>query len=231
MITARQNQILSCLIREYIKTAEPVGSDFLSKKYDFGICPSAIRIELQDLIKNGYLEQPHTSAGRIPTDKAYRLFVNDILEKENKNKELEEVIEKYDNEFKMASQLTKYLAEASSMFSTMHLLNKELSWQAGWEEISKEPEFSNQSFLSGFVNFLDDFDENIKKLKINDSINVFIGKEIPSPKAVNLSLVCSKCSFNDSDALIVLIGPKRMNYDKNIRLINSLNNFLDNLYE
>ena len=230
MITERQNQILDCLIRQYIKTAEPVGSDFLSKKYDFGLCPSTIRIELQSLIKDGYLEQPHTSAGRVPTDKAYRLFVNNILGKETKEEELE-AIERYDNEFKMASQLTKYLAEASSVFSTMYLLNKELSWQAGWEEISKEPEFSNQSFLSGFVNFLDDFEQNIKKLKINDPINVFIGKEIQSPKAINLSLICSKCNFNDSSALIVLIGPKRMNYDKNIRLMNSLNNFLDNLYE
>lgn len=230
MITERQNQILDCLIRQYIKTAEPVGSDFLSKKYDFGLCPSTIRIELQSLIKDGYLEQPHTSAGRVPTDKAYRLFVNNILEKESKEEEIE-AIERYDNEFKMASQLTKYLAEASSIFSTMYLLNKELSWQAGWEEISKEPEFSNQNFLSGFVNFLDDFEQNIKKLKINDPINVFIGKEIQSPKAINLSLICSKCNFNDSNALIVLIGPKRMNYDKNIRLMNSLNNFLDNLYE
>ena len=230
MITERQNQILDCLIRQYIKTAEPVGSDFLSRKYDFGICPSAIRIELQDLIKNGYLEQPHTSAGRVPTDKAYRLFVNNILGKESKEEELE-TIEKYDNEFKMASELTKYLAEASSIFSTLHLLNKELSWQAGWEEISKEPEFSNKSFLSGFVNFLDDFEQNIKRLEMDKPINVFIGKEIHSPKAINLSLICSKCNFNNSNALIVLIGPKRMNYDKNIHLMNSLNNFLDNLYE
>jgi transcriptional regulator of heat shock response len=230
MITERQNQILDCLIRQYIKTAEPVGSDFLSRKYDLGICPSAIRIELQDLIKNGYLEQPHTSAGRIPTDKAYRLFVNNILGKKSKEEELE-TIEKYDNEFKMASELTKYLAEASSIFSTLHLLNKELSWQAGWEKISKEPEFSNQSFLSGFVNFLDDFEQNIKRLEMNKPINVFIGKEINSPKAINLSLICSKCNLNDSNALIVLIGPKRMNYDKNIHLIGSLNNFLDNLYD
>jgi heat-inducible transcriptional repressor len=75
MITERQNQILDSLIREYIKTAEPVASDFLAKKYGFGLCPSAIRLELQALLKEGYLEQPHTSAGRIPTDKAYRLLL------------------------------------------------------------------------------------------------------------------------------------------------------------
>lgn len=229
MITERQNQILDCLIREYIKTAEPVGSDFLSKKYDFGLCPSTIRIELQSLIKNGYLEQPHTSAGRIPSDKAYRLFVNKLLEEEIKNKDF--ILEKNQDEFKLASELTKYLAEASSIFSALHFLNKELSWQAGWEEISKEPEFTNQLFLSEFVNFLDDFEENIKKLELKSSINVFIGKEISCSKTNNLSLICSRQNLNNYDSLIVLIGPKRMNYNKNIQLMNSLNNFLENLYE
>lgn len=229
MITERQNQILDSLIREYIKTAEPVASDFLAKKYGFGLCPSAIRLELQSLLKEGYLEQPHTSAGRIPTDKAYRLFVNNILQKEHKGKEESKRI--YNDEFKIAADLTRQLAEASSIFSIMHFLNKELYWQAGWEEISKEPEFTDQIFLSEFVNFLNNFDKNIKRLEMNTPVNIFIGKEIPAPKTENLSLICSKININNYDSLIFLIGPKRMNYDKNIRLMNSLNNLLENLYE
>jgi len=157
------------------------------------------------------------------------LLVNKLLEEETRNKEL--IIEKIKDEFKLASELTKYLAEASSIFSTLHFLNKKLSWQAGWEEISKEPEFNNQIFLSEFVNFLDDFEENIKKLELKPSINVFIGKEIPCSRTNNLSLICSRQNFNNYDSLIVLIGPKRMNYNKNIQLMGSLNNFLESLYE
>ncbi|MDD3170337.1 MAG: hypothetical protein WC410_02875 [Candidatus Paceibacterota bacterium] len=230
MITDRQNQILNCLIREYIKTAEPVGSDFLADKYDFGICPSAIRIELQLLIKGGYLEQPHTSAGRIPTDRAYRLFVDELLKKNEGEKKLKSVIDDFSNEFELASGLTRYLAEASSMFSAFHFLHRQLSWQAGWEEISKEPEFSNRQFISSFVSFLDAFGENAERLKFDSPIKVFIGKEIPLPGTNNLSLICSKCSLDD-EALIVLAGPKRMDYDKNIRLMHSLNKFLEELYE
>jgi heat-inducible transcriptional repressor len=228
MITDRQNQILNSLIREYIKTAEPVGSDFLAEKYDFGICPSAIRIELQFLIKGGYLEQPHTSAGRIPTDKAYRLFVDELLKKNEGERKLK--IEDYDNEFELASGLTKYLAEASSMFSAFHFPHRQLSWQAGWEEISREPEFLNKKFLSSFVSFLDAFDENVERLKFDSPVKVFIGKEIPLPKMNNLSLVCSKCSLDD-EALVVLVGPKRMDYEKNLRLMHSLNKFLEELYD
>jgi len=228
MITDRQNQILNCLIREYIKTAEPVGSDFLAEKYDFGICPSAIRIELQSLIKGGYLEQPHTSAGRIPTDRAYRLFVDEILRRNEREKRMKSLIDDFNDEFELAAGLTKYLAEASSMFSAFRFLDRQLSWQAGWEEISREPEFLNQNFLSGFVSFLDAFEENAEKLKFDSPIKVFIGKEIPLRRADDLSLICSKC-FNN-EALIVMAGPKRMDYDKNIRLMHSLNKFLEESY-
>ncbi len=230
MITERQNKILNCLIKEYVKTAEPVSSDLLAGKYDFGIRPSTIRLELKNLITEGYLEQPHTSAGRIPTDKAYRLFVNQLLEEnwEEREKEIGKIIEKGVNEFEIASLLTKHLAEASSVFSALHFLSKELCWQAGWEEITKEPEFTNQTFLSEFMSFLEELDKNIKKLELVSPINVFIGKEIPSPKAKNLSLVCSKCKLNNNRALIILIGPKRMDYYKNIKLMDSL---LKELYE
>ena len=84
MISERQNKIVKMLVIEYIKTAQPVSSSFLAEHYDFGICPSAIGVKFQSLIKEGFLEQPHTSAGRIPTDKAYRLFVNGLIESHSK---------------------------------------------------------------------------------------------------------------------------------------------------
>ena len=79
MLSERQEQIVKSLVREYIKTAEPISSKFLSERHEFDLCPSSIRIELQYLINEGYLEQPHTSAGRIPTDKAYRFFVDNLM--------------------------------------------------------------------------------------------------------------------------------------------------------
>jgi len=74
ILSERQYEILKALIDEYIRTAEPISSDFLAQKYNFGLCSSAIRIEMQLLNKSGFLEQPHTSAGRVPTDRAYRFL-------------------------------------------------------------------------------------------------------------------------------------------------------------
>ena len=87
----RQKEILNSVIEEYINSAQPVSSQLLEKKYDFGICPATIRIEMQKLTDKGFLCQPHTSAGRVPTDKGYRFFVDNLLEKEFENFEKEDL--------------------------------------------------------------------------------------------------------------------------------------------
>ena len=78
-LTRRQEQLLNALIQEYISTAEPVGSIHLKKSINLDVCPATIRNDLQELTEAGYIAQPHTSAGRIPTEKAYRFFVEKIF--------------------------------------------------------------------------------------------------------------------------------------------------------
>jgi heat-inducible transcriptional repressor len=80
-LTPRKREILRAVIRDYILTAEPVGSRTLSKRYDLGLSPATIRNELSDLEEEGLLRQPHTSAGRIPSDHGYRVFVDNLMER------------------------------------------------------------------------------------------------------------------------------------------------------
>ncbi len=75
----RKRRVLEALIDDYIATAEPVGSRTLAKKYGLGVSPATIRNEMADLEELGFLEQPHTSAGRIPSDKGYRFYVDEII--------------------------------------------------------------------------------------------------------------------------------------------------------
>lgn len=77
---ARKKKILEAIIKDYINTAEPVGSRALSKRYNLGVSPATIRNEMADLEDMGYLIQPHTSSGRIPTQKAYRYYVDEIMQ-------------------------------------------------------------------------------------------------------------------------------------------------------
>src|SRR3989304_728734 len=78
-LSARQIQILKLLIDEYIETAEPVGSETLDKKFNLGISPATIRNEMAELIKKGFLKQIHTSSGRVPTPKAMKLYVDQLM--------------------------------------------------------------------------------------------------------------------------------------------------------
>lgn len=80
-LSERKLKILQAIIDDFIHSAEPVGSRTLSKKYNLGISPATIRNEMSDLEEQGYIKQPHTSAGRIPSDKAYRLYVDKLMEK------------------------------------------------------------------------------------------------------------------------------------------------------
>ena len=232
-ITKRQGEILNRIVQEYIELAQPVSSKLLKKKYDFEIRPAMIRIEMQKLTDKGYLLQPHTSAGRVPTDKGYRFFVDNILKRgfpEFKEiSKIEEILKKEQEDIlAFASQMTKFLVKISSSFTVFHLLEKDLFWKEGWKEILREPEFSDRDLISNFVKFLEDFERDIKNLKINSKIKIFIGKENPFSRAKDFSIISSKGCFPDAgEGIVSFLGPKRMAYDKNIGLINSLMKILE----
>ena len=82
-LTARKKQILKVVTERYIDTAEPVGSKFIAQSMGGSVSSATIRNELADLVEMGYLEQPHTSAGRVPSPKGYRLYVNELMEKKS----------------------------------------------------------------------------------------------------------------------------------------------------
>lgn len=90
----RKQQVLVAIIKDYIATAEPVGSRTIARKYKLGVSPATIRNEMADLEELGYIEQPHTSAGRIPSNLGYRYYVDNLMQKEELTWEEEELIQK-----------------------------------------------------------------------------------------------------------------------------------------
>ena len=128
-ISERKKKILGALVDEYIKTAEPVGSKAIASISGLGCSSATIRNELAELTALGYLEQPHTSAGRIPTPAGYRMYVNELMEKqklsleeaEDINRRLNEKLTQLDEQMrdvgKLASQLTDYPALALAAYA------------------------------------------------------------------------------------------------------------------
>lgn len=232
-ITERQEKILDRIVRDYIDLAEPISSELLEKKHDFGICPATIRIEMQKLTDKGFLHQPHTSAGRIPTDKGYRFFVDKLI-KEKKSAfedifDFEKIFKKgREDIFKFANDLVKTLAETSSNFSLLHLLDEDLSWKEGWGEILKQPEFGERDFIAGFNDLLENFEENIDDLELDSEMKIFIGREVPFSRNKDFSIMVSRCHLpKGEEGIVSILGPKRMAYDRNINLINSITRLLE----
>ncbi len=89
----REQGVLRAIVQDYIRTAEPVGSRTISRKYGFSLSPATIRTIMSDLEESGYVAQPHTSAGRVPTDKGYRLYVDSLMDRTPLSREEVERIE------------------------------------------------------------------------------------------------------------------------------------------
>jgi transcriptional regulator of heat shock response len=228
MMTQRQEKLLNTIIQEYVHSAQPVSSHLLEKKYDFGICPATIRIEMQKLTDNGFLCQPHTSAGRVPTDKGYRFFVDHLLKKEFKDFDMGDWFkDQVEDDIKFIQELTKNLAHLSGALALSYLEKENVLWREGWEEILKEPEFGEKDFVKNFAEFLENFENNIGSFGINSGIKIYIGKENPFKKARDFSLISCRCRLPKEEGIISLVGPKRMAYDKNIGLINSLTRLME----
>lgn len=125
-LSERKLKILQAIITDYVQNAEPVGSRSIAKKYDLGVSPATIRNEMADLEDMGYLTHPHTSAGRVPSDKAYRLYVNSLMtkptlsieERQNINSRLNANMAEFDATIKHAAALLSEITKLASFAMT-----------------------------------------------------------------------------------------------------------------
>ena len=125
-LTERKQKILQAILGNFIYSAEPVGSRTISKKYDMGISAATIRNEMSDLEEMGYLTHPHTSAGRIPSEKAYRFYVDSLMQKyelsdEDKlqiDKIISSELSELDRTLEHASQILSRLTNLTSFVMT-----------------------------------------------------------------------------------------------------------------
>ncbi|MDP2926789.1 MAG: hypothetical protein Q8N65_01480 [bacterium] len=233
-LTERQKLILGGVIEEYINSANPISSGELIKKHDFGIGTAMIRIEMERLEGEGYLWQPFVSSGRVPTDKAYRYSVDKILEEKIPEfktiGQIERLLIEESDLFKLALEITRFLASSSSSIAFFGLPEKAILLKEGWEGMVREPEFLDREFFANFADFVSDFENSFNDFEVENNIRVSIGLENTLPRAKNLSLISCACSLpGGQKGFLTIAGPKRMAYKKNISLINSLTKLMAEL--
>lgn len=235
MITDRQKQLLFTVVNEYVKGAEPVSSQHIHEKYDFGLSSATLRNEFAALEEGGYVQQPHTSAGRVPTDKGYRLFVDALLEQRNREKkqmkDLFERLRRYHEESNLLfAEMARMIASLSGSAAFSGLSGSRAFFKSGIREALSQPELEDASQRKHFGDVVDSFDESFDELTgalEKEGPSVFIGRENPIPHARDFSMMISRCRLPEGNGVVVIFGPKRMDYRKNLRLLDTLEDFLN----
>lgn len=243
MITERQKLILDKIVREYTQFALPVSSMLLCRKYKLAISPAMVRIEMERLTAEGYLEQPFISSGRIPTDKGYRYFVDNLSGGKGpgagKIKELKAMADKETGDFWGMGQATaRILSQMTSLVAIVSFPGEDRVFKDGWENIVRIPEFADREAIYGLADFIGDLENNIDEIfneqqecdKTQTGVTIYIGEEAPFGKVKGFSIMSSSCSFpKKKRGTISLVGPKRMAYEKNIGILNSFSEMMEEL--
>lgn len=232
-MNTRQQKILAAVVEEYTNTAVPVGSVILIEKHDFKISSATIRNDMNALEEEGYLYQPHISAGRIPTDKGYKYFVEKIMPERElslpEQKKMQAELLKLKAQHNRLSRTTaKLLSSFTSSFAITRL-EKDFS-EFGIRELLENPEFKEVDEFCKVAEALDYIDENIdtilKQVKEGET-KIFIGKDNPIKEISNCSMVISPYKTKKGEkGVLAIIGPKRMQYAKNKSLIDYMKKLL-----
>lgn len=222
MISERKKFLLETIIKEHLKTAQPVSSGVIVDKYKLDISPATVRNEMMELEEEAYIRQPHTSAGRVPTEAAYRLILKDWLEgrgrrvlKETEQKVLAQIFKHDELSYK---QTAKVIAELSggAVFWAFH---KNDLYYTGLANLFSQPEFKQLDIIGDISIVIDRLEEIIDNIfeKLLEKEQVLIGSE--NPFGNFLSTVLVKYKYDNQSGVFGILGPMRMDYSHNLALI------------
>jgi transcriptional regulator of heat shock response len=228
LMTERTGQILEAVIQEYINTGEPVSSGALYDRYEFGIKPAMIRLELDELEERGYLEQPHHSAGRVPTNSGYEFFAKRVLgnntperstPKSPKHKDLKQLLKE-----QAWPDLINELSTQLGLLSVAADRARDEVYKAGLERLIDNLDWQDHNGIRSVIHDFEGVDKRMTNVgqQMEAGPNIFIGKKSPVTNSESLSVVGGNYIVGDSTVTIFVIGPKRMDYKKVIQIFKNL---------
>jgi transcriptional regulator of heat shock response len=231
-ITPRQAKILAAIVKENCESGQPVASADLVEKYQFNVSSPTIRNEMQVLEKTGYIMQPHTSSGRVPTDKGFRYFVNQLMDKvkltlKEQDRLKTELMKLQMVNAEIGRRLAKLLSEHSQQAS-FTIFPEEVS-TVGLSNLLNNPSLPAED-AQEIAKFFDDIDVYAEQM-ITDYADkpaeAVIGKEITLSKKSDYSMIVSGLKLpSGKKGVIGLIGPKSMKYEKNLSLMEYISKLL-----
>lgn len=221
-MTERQKQILHAIIEQYAEVASPVGSQLLAKV--FGVSSATIRAEMAELERLGFIAQPHTSAGRVPTDKGYRFYVNSLTEEKefaparHAERALAARVQDAGLPERTIRNAVDTLVELTHNLGLATIGNQ--LYMSGLSNLFGQPEFIQPAQVRQVAELLDNLEPWLREAAPNQPLSVYIGRENPIGRSAGCSLIIS--SFNSpysSRSYIGVLGPTRQHYRDVMNLV------------
>jgi len=224
-LSQRQAKILAAIVKLNCETGQPVASRDLVEKYSFELSSATIRNEMAALEKLGYIHQPYTSAGRVPTDAGFRYFVNQLMDRVKLTLREQQTLRNEILKLQMVNaeigrRLAKMLASHTSQAS-FAILPEEVS-SVGLSNILNNSNLPAEDAkeIAQFFDRLDEYADDMIKDYSGESPKAFIGKELKLSKHSDYSMIVSGLQLpSGKKGVIGLIGPKAMQYEKNLSLM------------
>jgi heat-inducible transcriptional repressor len=222
-MTERQQKILSAIVEQYAEVASPVGSTLLAKLFD--VSSATIRAEMAELERLSYIYQPHTSAGRVPTDKGYRFYVNNLQEASAKaivpgraEKALAARVQHAGSPERMIRNAVDTLVELTHNLG-LATIGPQL-YMSGLSNLFGQPEFVNAIQVQQVARLLDNLEPWLREAAPNEPLSVYIGSENPIGRTAGVSLIISRFRSPFSDrSYIGTLGPTRQSYREVMNLV------------
>ena len=235
-LTKRQKDILYAIITEFIETAMPVGSGFISDKYEIDASPATIRYEMVKLAEEGFISKSHSSSGRIPTLLGYRFYIQDLMDEEDVNylteiqlkRELAQVRFQRDRLIRGVTNLLSEITKYASVIMTENGI-----YYSGLYNLLDYPEFAdNKSFKNILIAFddLNTLSNVFAREYIDGRVKVLIGDELNEKILEDCSIVFTEISlYRGERAVMAVIGPKRLNFPRVIPIVRLTSDVLHRL--
>jgi heat-inducible transcriptional repressor len=223
IMTERQQSILSAIVEQYAEVASPVGSSLLAKA--FKVSSATIRADMAELERHGFITQPHTSAGRIPTDKGYRFYVNTInsgsrlaLPEGRGERALAARVQSAGAPERMIRNAADTLVELTHNLG-LATIGPQL-YMSGLSNLFGQPEFINGMQVQQVAQLLDNLEPWLREAAPNEPLSVYIGSENPIGRAAGCTLIISRFRSPFSDrSYIGTLGPTRQSYRDVMQLV------------
>ena len=224
-MTDRQANILSAIVEQYAEVASPVGSTLLAKI--FNVSSATIRAEMAELERLGFIYQPHTSAGRVPTDKGYRYYVNHLQEQSDQDntpkrgeKALTARVQDAGAPERMIRNAVDTLVELTHNLGMATIGNQ--LYMSGLSNLFGQPEFMNANQVQQVARLLDNLEPWLREAAPNEPLSVYIGQENPIGRSAGCTLIISRFRSSFSDrSYIGTLGPTRQSYREVMNLVSA----------